>query len=270
MAEKRWKRENYRKLDNTTKARKIEIRRRALGFLERPVVMETHGGFGAIWRDCYANIPAGVVFEKDPKKTAALAEQRPTWAVYEADCENAIAAGVGFHLPINYFDFDPYGSPWSVIQALFSRTRVDWPARIVLVANDGYRLAIKLDCNTEGAGNLWFGDRAGEAATDIWRVPKPNQTERTHLTEKPVELPSRAINNSCPPGGIVWEPFAGTGSTLLACEKHGRIGRGVEYSPTYAATILERFQTATGVQPVLIDYLPPQPQLGEKTDGGNE
>lgn len=150
MAEKRRTRENYRKLDNTTKARKIEIRRKALGFLERPVVMETHGGFGAIWRDCYANIPAGVVFEKDPKKTAALAEQRPTWAVYEADCENAIAAGVGFHLPINYFDFDPYGSPWPVIQALFSRPRVDWPARIVLVANDGYRLAIKLDGGKAG------------------------------------------------------------------------------------------------------------------------
>lgn len=149
---------------------------------------------------------------------------------------------------------------------------VVWDKMAMIMRHNGYHSAYEFIyyCNTEGAGNLWFGDRAGEAATDIWRVPKPNQTERTHLTEKPVELPSRAINNSCPPGGIVWEPFAGTGSTLLACEKHQRIGRGVEYSPTYAATILERFQTATGVQPVLIDYLPPQPQLGEKTDGGNE
>jgi len=149
MAEQRRTRENYRKLDNTTKARKVEIRRRALRFLERPVVMETHGGFGSIWRDCYAHLAQGVVFEKDPKKSGALAEQRPTWAVYEADCENAIRAGVGFHLPINYFDLDPYGSPWPVIEAIFSNRRA-WPARVVLVANDGYRLAIKMDGGKAG------------------------------------------------------------------------------------------------------------------------
>ncbi len=149
---------------------------------------------------------------------------------------------------------------------------VVWDKCAMIMRHNGYHSAYEFIyyCNTEGAGNVWFGDRAGEAATDIWRIPKPNQSERTHLTEKPVELPSRAIVNSCPPGGIVWEPFGGTGSTLLACEKHGRRARAVEYSPTYAATILERFQKATGATPELIAYLPPRDELAGGEDDAHE
>lgn len=97
---------------------------------------------------------------------------------------------------------------------------------------------------TRGAGDWWFGDRAGEAATDVWHVKKPSGVERTHLTEKPVELPARAIGNSCPPSGIVFEPFCGTGSTIIACQNLNRRCRAIEISPAYVAVALQRMSDA--------------------------
>lgn len=105
--------------------------------------METHGGYGAVWRRCYAGIEQGVVFEKDPLRTARLAQQRPTWAVYECDCEQALSAGVGFHVPVNFVDFDPYGEPWPAIDAFFSVKR-DWPQVLAVAVNDGLRQKLSM------------------------------------------------------------------------------------------------------------------------------
>lgn len=97
---------------------------------------------------------------------------------------------------------------------------------------------------TKGAGDWWFGSRAGEEATDVWHVAVPSGEERTHLTQKPVELPQRAINNTCPKDGIVYEPFNGTGAVLVACENLGRKCRAIEISPAYCAVTLERMSQA--------------------------
>jgi len=106
--------------------------------------METHGGYGAIWNQCYADVSSGVVFEKDPAKTQVLAVQRPTWAVYECDCEGALLAGVGAHLPVNFVDVDPYGEPWPVIDAFFRSNR-PFPEALGIVVNDGLRQKLKMN-----------------------------------------------------------------------------------------------------------------------------
>ena len=129
--------------DNSTFRLKAKLRKKALAFLDTPVVMETHGGYGAIYQECYGKLETGIVFEKDTKKAAALGKQRPTWAVYECDCVSAIRAGVGLHLPVNLYDVDPYGSPWDVIDAILSAKR-EWPARLVFAVNDGLRQKLKM------------------------------------------------------------------------------------------------------------------------------
>lgn len=106
--------------------------------------METHGGYGAIWWQCYQNIDDGIVFEKDPAKSATLAMYRPTWAVYECDSETAIAAGAGAHLPVNFLDCDPYGEPWPVIDAFFQSER-PFPPTLAVVVNDGLRQKLKMN-----------------------------------------------------------------------------------------------------------------------------
>ncbi|MDL2315495.1 hypothetical protein LJC59_00230 [Desulfovibrio sp. OttesenSCG-928-A18] len=90
-----------------------------------------------MYNDCYRGIP-GTVLEKNQDKASALAEQRPEWAVYEGDSEKIIAAGVGFHIPINFVDIDPYGDPWPVVDAVFSQAE-KMPDKWGLVVNDGLK-----------------------------------------------------------------------------------------------------------------------------------
>ncbi len=131
--------------DNSTFKSKAKLRKKALAMLDAPCVMETHGGYGAIYDECYRSrdIP-GVVFEQNPIKADALAKQRPTWAVYECDCVAAIGEGVGFHVPVNLFDIDPYGSPWDVVDAIMGQAR-RLPATVVLAVNDGLRQKVQMN-----------------------------------------------------------------------------------------------------------------------------
>lgn len=103
-----------------------------------------------------------------------------------------------------------------------------------------------------GAGNRWFGSRGGEAATDVWRVMRPPTGNRHHPTEKPVDLPARAIANTCPAGGVVYDPFLGSGGALLAAEAAGRTCIGIEQAPEFVAVDLQRWHELTGLRPELV------------------
>jgi len=138
------------------------LRSKALFELEHPIVLETHGGFGKLYAACYSYLPTGVVFETNSFKSSFLGKQRPTWAVYEADCIRAMAAAVGGHLPINFVDFDPYGGPWAAMDAFFEGLKPKVP-RLVFVVNDGLRNRLKMHTawNTEGLQSIV--DRIGNA-----------------------------------------------------------------------------------------------------------
>ena len=142
---------------------------------------------------------------------------------------------------------------------------VVWDKKAMTMRHNGYHSGYELIYFgfTKGAGDWWFGSRAGEAAVDIWHIEKPTNKDRTHLTEKPVELPFRAIGNSCPLGGIVFEPFLGSGSTLIASENIGRKCRAVEISPAYCAVAIQRWVDMTGGEPELVE-----PVIQDEQDGG--
>jgi DNA modification methylase len=70
---------------------------------------------------------------------------------------------------------------------------------------------------------------------------------------KPAELIRRCLSNSAPPEGVVLDPFAGSGSTLVACEVLGLKGRAVELDPVYCDVILRRFADLTGQEPCLVE-----------------
>ena len=65
---------------------------------------------------------------------------------------------------------------------------------------------------------------------------------------KPVELVERAIRNSSRPGNVVLDPFGGSGTTLIAAEKSGRLARVIELDPKYVDVIVRRWQDWTGKQ----------------------
>jgi DNA modification methylase len=88
--------------------------------------------------------------------------------------------------------------------------------------------------------------------TDIWRYDKPSRSEE-HPTMKPVALCLEGIINSSQRGEIVLDPFLGSGSTLIACEKAGRIAFGCEIDERYVDVILTRWELYTGKTAKLID-----------------
>ena len=79
----------------------------------------------------------------------------------------------------------------------------------------------------------------------IWRIDKPSRNAE-HPTMKPIELCERGILNSSKPGDIVFEPFGGSGSTLIACENLKRKCRCIELDPRFCDVIVERYIKHTG------------------------
>ncbi len=73
-----------------------------------------------------------------------------------------------------------------------------------------------------------------------------------HPTAKPVALWAQLIERFSDSGDVVFEPFTGTGTTLIACEQTGRIGRGIEVEPKYVSVVLERMLDM-GLFPQLLD-----------------
>ena len=94
----------------------------------------------------------------------------------------------------------------------------------------------------EGQNRHWCGDRD---QGDVWNIKKPQKND-LHPTMKPVELVERAIRNSSRPGDIVLDPFGGSGTTLIAAEKSGRIGWLIELDPNYVDVIVRRWQDWSG------------------------
>jgi DNA modification methylase len=77
---------------------------------------------------------------------------------------------------------------------------------------------------------------------------KEGKTE--HPTQKPIECMARPIRNH--DSEFVYDPFLGSGTTLIACEQLGRKCRAIEIHPPYVAVALQRWADATGKTPVLI------------------
>lgn len=89
-----------------------------------------------------------------------------------------------------------------------------------------------------------------QGRTTIWTMSRDKVNEYVHPTQKPVELIETALKNSSKEGDIVLDLFAGSGSTIIACEKFGRIAYTMELDPKYVATVLTRYAQYTGKEPV--------------------
>jgi DNA modification methylase len=102
----------------------------------------------------------------------------------------------------------------------------------------------------EGASHHWCGDRDQD---DVWEIDRPGDAP-LHPTMKPLPLMERAIANSSKSGDLVLDLFAGSGSTLIACERTGRRCGALELDPRYADVVLARFERFSG-------------QVAERIDG---
>jgi DNA modification methylase len=98
----------------------------------------------------------------------------------------------------------------------------------------------------EGAGHLWATDRK---QTTILEFEKPSRNGE-HPTMKPVALFEYQMLNNTKGGDIVLDSFGGSGTTMIAAEKNGRIARLMELDPKYCDVIVKRWQDFAGKQAI--------------------
>lgn len=107
----------------------------------------------------------------------------------------------------------------------------------------------------KGANHNWKGDRTQKTIWDVQNVifEKGAGGKTSHPTQKPVELYMRSINNHTNPGEYVYEPFGGSGSAVISCEKTGRRSLTMELDEKFVDVIIKRWQDFTGKDAVHIE-----------------
>ncbi|MCY1218601.1 DNA methylase [compost metagenome] len=94
-------------------------------------------------------------------------------------------------------------------------------------------------------GKKWL--EVGYNPKDLWsisRIHRQDPERANHPTQKPLEIVERMVLSSCPPGGLVLDPFAGSGTTAVACLRHGRRFAGFEINPEYVQVACDRVSAA--------------------------
>ncbi len=105
----------------------------------------------------------------------------------------------------------------------------------------------------------WYAVRKGKTGhydggrkqSTLWQIDKPQKSETGHSTQKPVECMKRPIENNSSAGQAVYEPFSGSGTTIIAAEMTSRCCHAIELNPAYVDVAIERWQNYTGHQATL-------------------
>jgi DNA modification methylase len=165
----------------------------------------------------------------------------------------------------NFFIFSQPGAPiylvmgaqeWPVIDQKLREAGFHWSSTIVWV-KDQLVLSRK-DYHTQYEP-MWYGWNADAARligvedrkqSDTWFIDRPKKSDE-HPTMKPLELVERSLKNSSKAGDVVLDLFSGSGTTLMACERLGRVCRTMDNDPKYVSVALERWSVATGKTPEL-------------------
>jgi DNA modification methylase len=133
---------------------------------------------------------------------------------------------------------------WPTIDAALRAAKLHWSATIIWVKDLFVLGRSKYHRRYEP---VWYGwPETGRSSfcgarnlDDVWEIPRPRTSEE-HPTMKPVALYQRAIANSSANRGLVFDPFAGSGTMFAVAERMGRVARGCEIDPRFVAVTLER------------------------------
>jgi DNA modification methylase len=207
----------------------------------KPHLMVTDPPYGveydASWRDDRAGktgttgTATGKVLNDD------VADWREAWALFPGDVAYVWHAGLRAREVVQSLEATGFSM----------RAQIIW-AKSQLAMSRGHYHFQHEPCwyaVRKNATGHWNGDRK---QTTLWQIDKPNKSETGHSTQKPVECMKRPIENNSSPGQAVYEPFSGSGTTIIAGEMTGRSIHAIELSPAYVDVAIKRWQDFTGQQ----------------------
>ena len=203
----------------------------------RPLLMVTDPPYGVDY-DPKWRARAGVNLNRDKLGTVTnddRADWREAWALFPGDviyCWHAgrYASTVQGSLEAVGFDI---------------RTQIIWAKDRFALSRGDYHwqhepcwYAVR-----KGRAGHWASDRS---QTTLWTIPAREDDGHGHGTQKPVECMRRPIENNSSPGQAIYDPFVGSGTTIIAAELRGRACYAIEISPAYVDVCVERWQNFTG------------------------
>ncbi|WP_372836778.1 site-specific DNA-methyltransferase [Puniceibacterium confluentis] len=199
--------------------------------------------------------PYGVMYDPDWRNRAGASETKRTGKVLNddrADWREAWALFPGAVAYVWHGALHATTVADSLIASGFDiRSQIIW-AKDRLVLSRGHYHWQHEPCwyAVRGKGH-WSGDRT---QTTLWSIPNRDQDATTvHGTQKPVECMRRPMLNNASQGQAVYEPFSGSGTTLIAAESCGRVCYALELDPGYVDVAVLRWQDFTGQQAVRAD-----------------
>jgi DNA modification methylase len=137
-----------------------------------------------------------------------------------------------------------------VRQGFTIRAQIIWAKERLVIGRGDYHWQHEPCWYAVRSKGHWTGDRK---QTTLWSIGSGGQdTETAHGTQKPVECMRRPILNNSGPGEGVYDPFLGSGTTLIAAQTTGRFCLGLELDPIYADVAVRRWQTFTGDKATLL------------------
>ena len=101
------------------------------------------------------------------------------------------------------------------------------------------------------AGSFKINKNRTECLRNLWKISNIGANHENHKACFPVALVDEGVKNFCPHGGVIVEPFGGTGTTMISAEKTGRDCRMMELDPKYCDVIVQRWQNFTGLTATL-------------------
>ncbi|MGH8585254.1 MAG: site-specific DNA-methyltransferase [Gammaproteobacteria bacterium] len=161
-----------------------------------------------------------------------------------AACENLLAVTKGaIYIAMSSSELDTLQAAFRAAGGHWS-TFVIWAKHTFTLGRADYQRQYEpiLYGWKDGQERYWCGARD---QGDVWFLKKPARND-LHPTMKPVELVERAIRNSSKTRDLVLDPFGGSGTTLIACEKTGRRARLIELDPKYCDVTIRRFEEWSG------------------------
>ena len=229
-----WTLGNHRLLcGDATVATDVE---RVLGTV-KPLLMVTDPPYGVEYDPSWRNQSGASATKRTGKVlNDDRADWREAWALFPGDVayvwHGALhAAEVAESLEVSGFKIRSQ-IIWAKDRLVLSRGDYHWQHEPCLYA-----------VKKTGKGH-WAGDRK---QTTLWQIANKDQDADTvHGTQKPVECMRRPILNNSSPGQAIYEPFMGSGTTLIAAETTGRACLGIELNPAYVDVAVERWQQFTG------------------------
>jgi DNA modification methylase len=220
---------------------------RVLGGVE-PHLMVTDPPYGIEYDPAWRNraAAAGLIGQKKSTRATGQVENddRADWSEAWALFPGAVA--YVWHA----------GTKVGIVQDSLDRCDFETRAQIVWVKNNFAIGRGHYHCKHEpcwyavrkGSTGHWAGDRK---QTTVWNIDKNLKSETGHGTQKPVECMQRPIENNSSPGQAVYEPFSGSGTTIIAAERSGRSCHAIELSPKYVDVAIKRWQDFTGARATL-------------------